>query len=951
MQPLLLERDLELEALRRALARAREGEGGLVAVEGPAGIGKTRLLRAGQALAEEHELLVLAARGGELETEFPNGVVRQLIERPLMTLGGEERAAALAGPAAQAAAALGLDGAVESPDGGGEDRAFALLHGLYWLMANLAATRPVLVCVDDVHWADPPSLRFLVYLARRLEGLGVLMLVTARSGEQGADPQLLHELLADPAAEMVSPRPLSADAARELLGKLLGDDVALAFAEACHEVTSGNPFLLRQLADAVRADGVAPKAMGAERVRALGPRTVARSILLRLGHQSEAAAAFARALAVLGLEASLREAAALAGLSPADAARAADDLRAIDVLDSGPDPAFVHPIVRRAIYADIPQAERGAMHAAAARVLLADGALPREVAPHLLSADPSGDPEVAATLRKAAERAVHEGAPAIAVRFLERALDEPPPDEDRADVLYELGRANLVAGDTAAAARVLHQSVRCTEDPTVRAQRHVPLARSLAAAESAAAAIEALEGGIALAEEIDRDLALRLEAELAAIGVLRDTFSQGLGRRLQRYADLEGETAAECLVLANLARHAALSGRPSTEAADLAKRALGDRLLLRDEGAESIPLHHALFVLLLCDEMDVARATLASAFADAHSDGSVFGVGVCSLTSAFIALRAGELLVAEAEARAALAAFGGHAAYWPIPASVIVHSLVERNDLGAAEDVLREYDALHAVPDVLSSSRLLIARAALRSAQERYTEALADLREVGEREERWAIRDAEIGWRSLAALVHWRQGDEPEAQRLATEQLELAREWGTETAIGSALRVVGLVGPLDDPSLGAMEEAVERLRRAPAALERARALVDLGAALRRRGRRTDARDPLREGVELARSLQAVTLAERGHEELIAAGARPRRLQFSGADSLTASERRVAELAASGLGNREIAQTLFVTIKTVENHLARAYQKLGIHKRNELPEALGGVPQKTGVAPS
>jgi DNA-binding NarL/FixJ family response regulator len=152
--------------------------------------------------------------------------------------------------------------------------------------------------------------------------------------------------------------------------------------------------------------------------------------------------------------------------------------------------------------------------------------------------------------------------------------------------------------------------------------------------------------------------------------------------------------------------------------------------------------------------------------------------------------------------------------------------------------------------------------------------------------------------------------------------------------------MVGLVGPLDDASLGALEEAVEHLNRSPAAVERARTLIDLGAALRRRGRRTDAREPLRQGVELARACQAVALAERGHEELIAAGARPRRLQFSGADALTASERRVAELAASGLGNREIAQTLFVTIKTVENHLARAYQKLGIRSRDGLPSALG-----------
>ncbi|HEX8087196.1 MAG TPA: AAA family ATPase [Solirubrobacteraceae bacterium] len=937
----LLERDVELGAIRRALGRAREGEGGLLGFEGPAGIGKTRLLRAAQALAEEQDLLVLVARGGELETEFPHGIVRQLVERPLLAATPEARAAALTGPAAVAAAALGVADEAAAPAAeGADDRAFAVLHGLYWLVANLAADRPVLLCVDDVQWADAPSLRFLVYLARRLEGLPVLTVVTVRSGERGADPQLLHELLADAAAELITPRPLSEAAAAELLRSLLDRDVDRAFAATCHQVTNGNPFLLRQLADAVRADGVDPTSAAADRVRALGPRTVARSILLRLGHQSDAAARLARALAVLGVEAPLRDAAALAGLDPADAARAADELRAIDMLDQGADPAFVHPIVRSAIYADIPQAERGAMHAAAARVLLSDGALPRDVAPHLLSADPAGDPEVAATLRQAATRAQLEGAPAIAVRFLERAIDEPPPEADRPDVMYELGRAHLVAGDTAAAARVLEQSVRATKDPRQRAQRHIPLGRALAAAEGAAAAIAALEEGIALAEEIDRDLALRVEAELAAIGVLRDTFSQGLGERLERYAHLPGTSAAECLVLANLARHAALSDRTAAEAAEIAKRAIGGGLLLHEEGAESIPLHHALFVLLLCDEVDLARTTLENAFADARDGGSVFGVGVCSLTSAFIALRCGELMVAEAEARAALAAFGGHAAYWPIPVSVMVHSLVERADLEAAEDVLREYDALRAMPDMLSSSRLLIARATLRLQQERHDEALADLVEVGEREARWGIRDIEIGWRSLAALVHWHRGDEPEAQRLAGEHLELARGWGTATAIGGALRMAGLVGPLDDASLRCMEEAVEHLQRSPAVLERARALIDLGAALRRRGRRTDAREPLRQGVELARSIQALALAERGHEELIAAGARPRRLQFSGAESLTASERRVAELAAAGHGNREIAQTLFVTIKTVENHLARAYQKLGIKSRGELPQALG-----------
>ncbi|HEU4538219.1 MAG TPA: AAA family ATPase, partial [Polyangiaceae bacterium] len=306
--PALLERDAELGSIMRALDRAGEGDGLLVAVEGPAGIGKTRLLRAAVAAAEERDVLVLAARGGELEHEFPNGVVRQLVERPLMLATPERRAAALAGPAGIAAAELGLDANAKAGAGADQgDKSFALLHGLYWLVANLAAEQPLMLAVDDVQWSDAPSLRFLHYLARRLEGLPVLVVVTARTGEEGSDPQTLHQLLADPAAELVTPLPLSPDGAGELLRTLLGDGVDRSFVAACHGATHGNPFLLRQLADAVRADGLDPSGASADRIAALGPKTVARSILLRLGHQSEAAAALARSLAVLGAEAPLHD--------------------------------------------------------------------------------------------------------------------------------------------------------------------------------------------------------------------------------------------------------------------------------------------------------------------------------------------------------------------------------------------------------------------------------------------------------------------------------------------------------------------------------------------------------------------------------------------------------------------------------------------------------------------
>jgi DNA-binding NarL/FixJ family response regulator len=180
-------------------------------------------------------------------------------------------------------------------------------------------------------------------------------------------------------------------------------------------------------------------------------------------------------------------------------------------------------------------------------------------------------------------------------------------------------------------------------------------------------------------------------------------------------------------------------------------------------------------------------------------------------------------------------------------------------------------------------------------------------------------------------------GNQAAAERMVEEQLEDARRWGTESAIGIALHAKGLVEGSD--GIDTLAEAVEALGRSPARLDHARALVDLGAALRRSGKRAEAREPLREGLQMARDCNATVLASRAHEELVTAGAKPRRLQFSGLESLTASERRVAQMAADGLSNREIAEQLFVTAKTVENHLTRVYSKLDVANREALPGAL------------
>jgi DNA-binding CsgD family transcriptional regulator len=208
---------------------------------------------------------------------------------------------------------------------------------------------------------------------------------------------------------------------------------------------------------------------------------------------------------------------------------------------------------------------------------------------------------------------------------------------------------------------------------------------------------------------------------------------------------------------------------------------------------------------------------------------------------------------------------------------------------------------------------------------------------VGEWMAAWGERDPGLlDWRSGAALALAALGDRGRARELSGQVIVLGSELGKPRAHGVGLRVAGVI----ENSIEFLREAVARLAGATAELEHARALIDLGAALRRHNHRKEAREPLREGVALAQRCGATALRDRGQAELIATGARPRRVALRGADALTPSERRVAGLAARGLSTPEIAQQLFVTVNTVESHLRHVYSKLGIHSRDELLSMLG-----------
>ncbi len=502
----------------RALAEAaRLGQGNVLLVEAPAGMGKTDLLAATGDVARARSLRVLAARGGELEGDLAYGLVRQLFERILTTATGEDYQALLDGPAGVAAGVLGL---VAPPSPArhhgvpGDDPTGAVLHGLYWLAANVAAMGPTALLIDDLHWADLPSLRYLVYLARRLDTLPLLLVAATRPPDAPTVTDLFDALKRAPATTVAVLPPLSGDAVHLLVRDVFGEAADDAFCRACHEITGGNPFLLRELLGTLLEDGAPLEAAAVQRIASLVPAALANRILMRLGRLPVSSTALARAVAVLGTDVAARHARALAGLARPACVLAADALATAGILRAARPLEFTHPLVRAAVLGSIPPAERAQLHRTAADLLHADGADPQRIAPHLLASDPDADPATVAILRQAAGTSVARGAPELAVRYLRRALDEPPEPSVRPMVLAELGKAEVRTAEPDAAVAHLQAALATTADPQARAEMAHDLAIGLIAPGRYREAVHMLVAATEAARDVDPELGLRLEAEL-----------------------------------------------------------------------------------------------------------------------------------------------------------------------------------------------------------------------------------------------------------------------------------------------------------------------------------------------------------------------------------------------------------------------------------------------------
>jgi DNA-binding CsgD family transcriptional regulator len=926
----LLDRDAELTALARQLAAVREGAGRLLVVEGPAGIGKSSLLAAAIAAAESGGVTVLRARSGPLEQDAPWGVARQLFGPVRAAADWDEVAVGAAGLARRA---LDLDAAEPALAG---EAMHAAAHGLTWLAASLAERGPALLVVDDVQWADAPSLRWLAQLSIRLDELALGLLCAVRAGEPAGEPELLAELLAAAPERRVRPRPLGAAAVEALVrGRLPG--ATASFTHTCHTVTGGNPFLVVTLLGHLSAEGVPPTDEAAAGLASFGPEQVEQSVARQLARLPDGAATLARAVAILGHGAALRHAAELAGLEQPQAVRLADSLRAAGLLADGAELGFVHPLVAGTVYASLPSGERALWHAAAARLLASERADPEDVALHLLRTEPAADAATVSTLRAAASRTGMRGAPESAAVFLRRALVEPPLDAGiDAELRGELGLA-LAAHAEPEAPGLLADAVDGSASAAHRVELALRGARALGLAGDFEHSIDLCRRALAEPAGASPETVARVEAELAAHAWLHaETVAEA---RERLHSPVLAPSPLE-LWRINAAWEATADARPAREATALLEPALDARSL--EDERDSLLGSLATAVLIANDELDTARAGCDALIDAARISGWLIALALGSHMRAMALVRAGRIHEAEADARLA---FDYKLAVAPTAVvlfalTALVDSLTELDELDAADAALGAAGQLGDPPaGTLGAPLLLQSRAHLRLAQHRPAEAHADLVAAGARwGELGVLHPGLADWRVDGAEALVALGDREAARRLAREHVDLAERVGLPRPKAAGLRSLARAsGP--EESIPLLERAVELLEPTPGRLEHTRALVELGAALHRANRRAAARVTLRRALDLAQRGGMRLLAARALNELHAAGARPRRAALSGPASLTPAEHRVAALAAAGCTNREIAERLYITRRTVETHLKHAFQKLEIKARGELPARL------------
>jgi DNA-binding CsgD family transcriptional regulator len=924
----LAQREVEAEAIGAALADTTRGRGRFVILYGQSGTGRTSLLAAAVAKAESDGTGVLEASGSELERGYGFGVVRQLLEVRVARLTVAERRSLLghAGPAA--GSALGIGRWNDAAPSVGFDH----LEALYRLIARFAASGPLVVAVDDVQWCDRPSLDFLCFLGHRAAQLPVTVIGAWRRGEPGVRAGRLQALAALPQTSFLTLSPLDRDGVRSVLRCDSGVDPAQRVVDVVHEQTAGNPFLVRELSDALRLRGVSVVSPWDDAIEWLTPESVRRNVVARLGRHAEPVRRLARAVAVLR-EGSIGQAAALAGIDRDAARTAVDALVRAGVFRDDATVAYAQPLVQRAVCDTLSLLERAELHREAADVLCDEPADFERAAVHLLRCEPTGSPRFAEALVYAGRRAFEEGRLDDARRLYERALDEAQGNELHAKALVELAAVELRLGAFTAAAAHGAAALDVLAAPADRVAATSVRAEALAGGSDWRAALVLLETAADAIAADEPELALGLRADAAALracagaaGAIAPADVQGLS----------GATAAERKLLAAGAYELAVSGDATADQVnEICRRALSSDTTPAAGLFEHCARHLARSAALLSDRPELVEECRGTT--EAAADASELAL------RSRLAFAKGDVFAADGAARLGLDSIESMP---PSPLrdqvvrTLLVTLALTGIERGRPEEAHAAVEQLVAVEEETCPEVLLV-RLALGLAQG--VPALEAAVEVESSPDR--IVAPGFSLRACCALTRHAAGARPRALALADRHLERARAWGGPTVLGRALVIRGVV------AVGAerarfLQEGVAVLERSPSRLELARALVELGAVLRRSGRRRECRAQLERGADLAQLCGAAVLASRARAELVSAGARPRRKAFSGLDALTFAERRVALLAANGMTKRQIADELTVSVKTVSGQLGAVYSKLDVHDRVALAAAMHGAESRT-----
>ncbi len=930
----LLERDEELGVLESHRAALQTGEGGLVVIKGPAGVGKTSLLRAFVRGERDRGSTLLRARGHQRESGIPYGVVRQLLDPVLASLDVSQRAALFTGAAGPARP---LFEAAPPPSDAAGDPA-ARVRSLWWLILTLAEQEPITAVVDDLQWCDLESLQLLAFLAHRVEAVPVLLVSALRSGDHTEDDTLIADLLGQPHAVLLHPRPLTDASTRRLIVEAFGAATTDTAVSTCQSLAGGNPLLLQELLRALAREG-ATTDLTAAALRRVGSDALTTLLRQRLAALPTEARLLARTLAVLGEGTSLPLVAEIAGLGAEAAEDAAERLREAEVLRSTVAVEFAHPLLAEAAYRSMSDRERVEAHIAAAAELRRRRAALHQIAAQVSLIPPGRFDDAAPLLREAARAALGSGARHSAVAYLRRAVAEPLDDTVRAELLAELGITETFI-DGEQAVRHLREAIDLTTDSQRRAALATILGPALGFTQRNAEAVTVYEQALtALPAAADRSLRDQLEAGLLAASVDDARLYPSARPHADRWNTVPPDDLPP-LLAAVLAWHEARTGGTTARCVALAEHALH----ASTGPDQTATFSYAGLVLAVADRHEDARALCNRTLERARSTGSVFEFAIASWLRGIVAYLQGDLDDAQADQRQAIDAGEEHglSAGLPYAYARLADALIDRGDLTGADGALAQVPVPDPPPPLAHFDWWLHTRGRLRLAQGRATEALHDLTEAGRRYQALdGVNPAFIPWQSEAALAHLALGHAQTARDLADAEVDRARTWGAPRGVARALRIAAETRP-PRQALPLLRESHDLLSTVGARLERARTAVTLGSTLTRLGETSAARDALRTALDEAIHCGAEPLARRAHDELIHTGARPRHMTTSGTAALTPTERRVAVLAAEGHTNREIAERLFVTPKTIEMHLGNVFRKLHVEGRGQLSRLLSGA---------